>query len=145
RDKLTLICDPDLAAFGPWVEQLLAGVCSRNRGVVPVVNEPVDFEVGAYSQDRCFVYLRIDNRDRSELDDRVDTLVARAQPVARITLRDRAELGGEFWRGQLAAALVGAFLRLSPFDESGVAASRAAARRFLDASSLKDGLPKWPS
>jgi hypothetical protein len=143
RNKLTLLCDSALSAFGPWVEQLVAGVSGRNRGVVPVVNEPVD-SVDDYGADRCFVYVRI-TRDRSPLDDQVDTLVARGQPVARVTLRDTAELGGEFFRWEVATALVGAFFHLSPFDDSGVAASSAATRRFLDAFSQRNSLPKWHS
>ena len=57
-DKLTLVAPPEVAAFGPWVEQLVAESTGKeSTGVVPVVDEdlaPPDH----YGPDRLFVALR---------------------------------------------------------------------------------------
>ncbi|MEI8132041.1 MAG: bifunctional transaldolase/phosoglucose isomerase, partial [Leptolinea sp.] len=57
KDKITLFADPELAAFGPWVEQLIAESSGKNgKGMVPVDMEP---KADIYSTDRIFVYLRL--------------------------------------------------------------------------------------
>ena len=57
RDKLTLLTSPSLAAFGPWVEQLVAESTGKEGvGILPVDEEPVG-SVDSYGDDRLFVYL----------------------------------------------------------------------------------------
>jgi transaldolase/glucose-6-phosphate isomerase len=55
RDKLTFVVDRELAAFGPWVEQLIAESTGKSGvGVVPVDGEPLG-PASAYGSDRVFV------------------------------------------------------------------------------------------
>ena len=54
RDKLTLITSPSVAAFGMWVDQLIAESTGKDGvGIVPVVNEPL-MPAGYYGDDRVF-------------------------------------------------------------------------------------------
>jgi hypothetical protein len=144
RDKLTLLFEPEVSPFGHWVEQLLCEASGRGKGVVPVVGERLESS-DIYGPDRCFVYTRLAGQRRTALDDGIDALVAAGQPVARITLREKAELGGEFFRWEVATALVASFLRISPFEDKSVVSSRAATRRFIDAFLERRSMPKWRS
>jgi len=55
RDKLTLLLPDRLAAFGLWVEQLIAESTGKNgTGVVPIAGEHPSHPA-AYGSDRLFV------------------------------------------------------------------------------------------
>ncbi len=59
RDKLTFVIDRELAAFGPWVEQLIAESTGKHGvGVVPVDGEPLGAPA-AYGNDRVFVRIAL--------------------------------------------------------------------------------------
>jgi transaldolase/glucose-6-phosphate isomerase len=52
RDKLTLLAPPELAPFGPWVEQLVAESTGKNGvGILPVEGEPL-LDPSLYGPDR---------------------------------------------------------------------------------------------
>jgi len=60
RDKATFVVSPRIAAFGLWVEQLLAESTGKEgKGILPVAEEPLG-DPAAYGDDRVFVYLRDD-------------------------------------------------------------------------------------
>ncbi|MGE0542326.1 MAG: bifunctional transaldolase/phosoglucose isomerase [Dehalococcoidia bacterium] len=131
RDKLTLICAPGIASFGYWVEQLIAeSTGKQGKGIIPIEGEPVGAPA-VYGDDRLFVYLTL----AEEPDDHQDAAVAALEragfPVVRITLRDRYDLGGEFFRWELATATAGALLGVNPFDEPNVQESKDNTRRVL--------------
>ena len=50
------------------------------------------------------------------------------QPVVRLSLPDRYDIGGEFFRWEIATAVAGAVLGVNPFDQPDVEASKVAAR-----------------
>jgi hypothetical protein len=52
-------------------------------------------------------------------------------PVVRIALRNRLDIGGEFFRWELATAVAGAILRVNPFDQPDVAESKRNTERVL--------------
>ena len=59
RDKLTFIISPPIAAFGLWVEQLIAESTGKNGiGIVPICDEPI-VDAKSYADDRVFVYLKL--------------------------------------------------------------------------------------
>ena len=120
RDKLTLITSPSLAGFGLWVEQLLAESTGKEgRGIVPVAGEPL-VDARLYGPDRLFVYLRLEEDDNSEIDAAVESIQLAGHPLVRMDLKDRYDLGADFYRWEFATALAGALLGINPFDQPDV-------------------------
>ena len=120
RDKLTLITSPSLAGFGLWVEQLLAESTGKEgRGIVPVAGEPL-VDARLYGPDRLFILLRLEEDDNSEIDAAVESIQLAGHPLVRMELKDKYDLGGEFYRWEFATALAGALLGINPFDQPDV-------------------------
>jgi glucose-6-phosphate isomerase len=143
RDKLTFLLEPQLAALGAWLEQLIAeSTGKRGTGIVPVDGEPLG-EVSAYGPDRVFVRIgRPAASDwRSRADALLDGLAAAGHPVVDIELRDGAWLGGEFFRWEFATAVAGAELGIDPFDEPNVTESKDNTRRVLERFHDEGALP----
>jgi len=138
RDKVTLLISPRIATFGLWVEQLIAESTGKGgRGILPVVGEPfVGME--AYGRDRTFVSIRLAGDDNEVLDGRIEALRAVGQPLAEIALASPDDLGGEFFRWELATAVAGHLLGINPFDQPDVQASKTQTRQVL-ASFLEGG------
>ena len=108
RDKLTFVTSPSLGSFGLWAEQLVAeSLGKEGRGIVPVVDEPV-VSPDSYGDDRLFVYLRLDGDDNSEVDAAIQRIGSSGQPVLRLDLGDRYDIGAEFYRWEFAVAVIGA-------------------------------------
>ncbi len=138
RDKLTLVTSPAIAGFGLWVEQLVAESTGKEgKGVVPVAGEPL-LEPAAYGNDRFFVYLRLDGDDNAQLDQAIERLESSGHPVARLALKDRYDLGGEFFRWEFATAVAGAILGIQPFDQPNVQQAKDLTAQVL-ASYEKEG------
>ena len=139
RDKLTFVIDRELAAFGPWVEQLIAE--STGKGGVGVV--PVDGEhlagAEAYSNDRVFVRITLDgsvgpdHTTDSNVEARLAELAAAGHPIIRISVGSKIELGAEFVRWEVATALAGAVLGIDPFDQPNVEEAKVNTRAVLSA------------
>ncbi|MEW6475497.1 MAG: bifunctional transaldolase/phosoglucose isomerase [Actinomycetota bacterium] len=124
RDKLTLVTAPEAAAFGPWVEQLLAESTGKDgTGVVPVIDEDLAIP-GRYSADRLFVVLG-DHPATAELE-------AAGHPVVRLDPLSPARLGAEFFRWEFATAVAGHVLGVNPFNEPNVAEAKEATRQILE-------------
>lgn len=138
RDKLTILASPVFAAFGDWLEQLLAeSTGKQGTGIVPVVGEPVAAPA-VYSDDRAFVVVA----HAADPVPGIDELEAAGHPVLRITLDDRHELGGEFVRWEAATALAGAVIGINPFDEPNVAESKQHTEDVLDEVADGTALPE---
>jgi transaldolase/glucose-6-phosphate isomerase len=137
RDKLTLVVSPALASFGSWIEQLVAASTGKEgRGVVPVDLEPVG-DPKEYGDDRLFVYIRLGEGDAAQ-SRAVGALEKAGQPVVYLTLEDRAALGREFFRWEVATAIAGAVLGVNPFDEPNVTEAKLATSALLAAQSQPD-------
>ena len=120
RDKLTLATSPAISSFGLWAEQLIAESTGKeDKGIVPVVDEPL-LTPQSYGADRVFIYLRLDGDDNSQTDAAVEGIQAAGQPVARFDLKDKYDVGGEFYRWEFATAVAGAILGINPFDQPDV-------------------------
>ena len=124
RDKLTLVTSPSIRSFGLWVEQLIAESTGKEGlGIVPVAGEPLACP-NQYGDDRLFVYLRLDGDDNDESDDAVQAIESSGQPVVHLDLRDKYDLGAEFFRWELATAVAGSNIGINPFDQPNVQAAK---------------------
>jgi transaldolase/glucose-6-phosphate isomerase len=128
RNKVTLIASPRIATFGYWVEQLLAESTGKEgKGLVPVEGEPVG-KPAVYGSDRLFVYIRMDADPPNRA---VQALEKDGQPVVTLTMRDRLDLGGEFFRWEVATAIAGAVLGIDAFDQPNVQESKDNTKKVL--------------
>lgn len=130
-DKLTLVLPPDIAAFGMWLEQLIAESTGKaGIGILPVAGEPVG-EPTVYGEDRFFVCLGA-QVDHGRIDNE-------AHPVIRLPYVDRYSIGAECFRWEFAIAVAGHVLGINAFNQPNVEAAKKAASKVLD-----EGLPELP-
>jgi transaldolase/glucose-6-phosphate isomerase len=128
RNKLTLIMSPKVATFGYWVEQLLAESTGKEgKGIVPIEGEPVG-KPGVYGDDRLFVYIRMDVDPPNRA---VQALEKAGQPVVTLTMRNKLDLGGEFFRWEVATAIAGSVLGIDAFDQPNVQESKDNTKKVL--------------
>jgi glucose-6-phosphate isomerase len=132
RDKLTFLADPDIAAFGAWVEQLIAeSTGKRGVGIVPVDLEPIG-SIEHYGADRAFVRLALaGGRGSPEADALADAAATAGHPVIRIEIADPIDLAAEFVRWEVATAIAGAVLGIDPFDQPNVEEAKQRTRDLL--------------
>lgn len=128
RNKLTLVCSPALASFGGWLEQLVAESTGKaGQAIIPVDGEEIG-DPGVYGDDRLFVYLRLESGADGRQDASVQDLAEAGHPVITLRVSNTWDLGKEFFRWEVATAVAGSVLRLNPFDQPDVEASKVAAR-----------------
>ena len=145
RDKVTLLTSPALASFGLWVEQLLAESTGKEgTGLVPVAGEPLAPPT-AYGTDRVFVSLRLRGDRNASLDRTVSALQRAGHPVFSLNLKDRYDLGGEFFRWEFATAIAGHALGIHPFDQPNVQESKDNTGRVLKEVETQGRFPSLPS
>ena len=141
RDKLTLVTSPSMSSFGLWVEQLIAeSLGKEGRGIVPVAGEPL-VTANLYGNDRLFVYLRLEGDDNSGTDASIERMGASGQPVVRLDLRNKYDLGAEFYRWEYATAVAGAILGIHPFDQPNVQGAKDMTERVLAQYEASGRLP----
>ncbi len=141
RDKVTLVFSDKLRTLGGWIEQLLAESLGKNgHGLVPVDAEPL----GAPSvdgDDRLFVAMLLKG-DQTH-DAALAKLGEAGHPVIRFTLADPLDVGGEFFRWELATAAAGALLGVNPFDEPNVLSAKEKTAALLLGWKKTRRLLKW--
>ena len=131
REKLTLVTSPSMESFGLWVEQLIAESTGKEgRGIIPVAGEPL-LAPESYGEDRLFVCLRLEGDDNTAIDAAVERFQSGGQPVVRLHLRDRYDLGAELFRWEFAVAVAGAILGIHPFDQLNVQGAKDQTDRVL--------------
>jgi len=141
RDKVTFFTSPSIAAFGVWVEQLIAeSLGKQGLGILPVVDEAMT-EAAFYNRDRVIVYLRIAGDDNAALDGRVDVLAAGGHPVVWVDMDELEDLGQEFFRWEMATAAAGAVLKINPFDQPNVEQAKVKARELMAEFEAHGALP----
>jgi glucose-6-phosphate isomerase len=144
RDKVTLISSPELTAFVPWVEQLVAESTGKHGlGILPLADEGAAPE--RLGNDRLYVYLRLADADNAASDARAEALLQSGQPLLAIALADRYDLGAEFYRWELATAMAGAILAINPFDQPDVESAKVQARTALAQYETTRALPAQES
>ena len=141
RDKLTIYSGPGLDAFGGWAEQLIAESTGKNgRGIVPIDAKQVSAPE-IYAADRLFVHLEL----RGRPDPRTAAIQALADaghPVVRIQVADSYGVAQEFFRWEIATAVVGAIMGIHPFDQPDVESAKIAARKLTDAYEQSGTMPE---
>ncbi|PIV07283.1 MAG: glucose-6-phosphate isomerase [Syntrophobacterales bacterium CG_4_8_14_3_um_filter_58_8] len=139
RDKLTFLLSPQLAAFGDWVEQLLAeSLGKKGEGILPVVGE----EFGpppVYGPDRIFCSLRLAGDAAGEAQ--LKALAEAGHPVIDIELADPYDLGGHCFFWEMATAVAGWRLAINPFDQPDVEAAKVLARKMITEYREKGAMP----
>jgi transaldolase / glucose-6-phosphate isomerase len=131
-DKLTVIVSPRIYDLGAWLEQLIAESTGKNgHAIIPVDREPLGAPA-VYGPDRLFAYLRLVNAPDDEQDAAVEALVSAGKAVVRIDVPDVYGLAGEFFRWEIATAVAGAIMRINPFDQPDVEASKIETRKLTD-------------
>lgn len=130
RDKITMITSPGIQDFGAWLEQLLAESTGKaGKGLIPIHEERLG-PPQAYGNDRLFAYIRLESKPDSTQDAAMDALEQAENPVVRIAVADPYDLGQEFFRWEIAAAVAGAVIGINPFDQPDVEESKVATRRL---------------
>ena len=136
RDKITYVCSPSVAAFGAWVEQLIAESTGKNgTGIVPVAGEPLG-DHRTYGDDRLFVHLDVAGEDPAGRPAALEVLQAVGHPVIRVVLDDLYDLGAELFRSEMAVAAAGSVLGINPFDQPDVQIAKDLARRAMSEEGL---------
>lgn len=137
RDKVTFLTSKSVATLGYWIEQLVAESTGKEgKGILPVEGErPGESEV--YGKDRLFVYIRLDKK----LDKTVAALRAAGHPVIELHLDDAYDVGGEFFRWEVATVAAGYILNINPFDQPNVQESKDNTVRLLKAHAETGKLP----
>lgn len=139
RDKITFLTSPGLANFADWVEQLIAESTGKDgKGIVPVVGEAIG-SPQVYGADRLFVYLRLDGDDT--YDAAVEALIESGQPAITLHLKDRYDIGGQFFLWEMATAIAGYRLNIQPFNQPNVEAAKVLARQMVKAYEEQGALP----
>ncbi|MGH7848180.1 MAG: hypothetical protein ACREQW_23825 [Candidatus Binatia bacterium] len=135
KDKVTFVASPGLDAFPDWIEQLIAESTGKNgKGILPVAGE-APLAADNYSSDRVFVYLRLEGERNEELDLGMKMIADAGHPSVRIDLADAHDLGGEFFRWEVAVAAAGAALEIHPFDQPDVQLAKDLARQAMEKQS----------
>jgi len=120
KNKLTLVMPEKLKTFSLWVEQLVAESTGKEgKGVVPVCQEELS-EPDKYQSDRFFVRTRLAGASEPETEAKLETVKTAGHPVYEIVINDPYDLGGEFFRWEIATAAAGAVLGINPFDQPDV-------------------------
>ena len=140
RDKLTIVCHPEIAAFGAWAEQLIAESTGKSgTGIVPIEGETLGF-AHEYGNDRVFVYVGdglppnehiLGDIDGSAIETRLHMLEAAGQPVIRLRMTDRLDIGEQFALWEVAVAAAGSVLGIDAFDQPNVQESKDNTKRLL--------------
>lgn len=141
RNKLTFVLSPGIEDLGAWIEQLIAESTGKNaKGIITVDRESLAGPA-AYGNDRLFVYVRLDPWPEPKQDQGVEALEAAGQPVVRIRVADIYDLGQEFFRWEIAAAVAGSVIGIHPFDQPDVEASKVATHRLTAEFERTGALP----
>ena len=140
-DKVTLITSPGISDLGAWLEQLLAESTGKEgKGIIPGDREQLG-PPELYGKDRVFVYLRLETAPDSAQDAKVTALENAGQAVVRISLGDPYDLGQEFFRWEIATAVAGSIIRINPFNQPDVEASKTATRQLTAEYEKTGSLP----
>jgi transaldolase / glucose-6-phosphate isomerase len=145
RDKLTILADKEVEAFGSWLEQLIAESTGKvGRGIIPVDLEP-EVNVQDYGNDRLFVYVRLSGKKA----DLVEKIQAAGQPVLVFELKDGYDLGTEFYRWEMAMAVACVLLAVNGFDQPDVQDNKLRTIKKIGelrkTGSMEEGQPIWES
>jgi transaldolase/glucose-6-phosphate isomerase len=141
RDKVTIFGSAGLAGFGAWAEQLFAESTGKNGdGLIPIDGEPIAAPE-AYGNDRFFIDLKLKGDTDGGHEAKLAALETAGHPVVRIVQKSPLNIGQEFFRFEIATAVAGAVIRINPFDQPDVEASKIKTRELTAAFEKTGALP----
>jgi transaldolase/glucose-6-phosphate isomerase len=142
RSKVTIITSPGIHDLGAWLEQLIAESTGKiGKGLVPVDREALGAPE-VYGNDRVFVHLRLANEPDTAQAQKLEALGSAGHPVVEIELADTYDLGQEFFRWEIATAVAGSILKINPFNQPDVEASKIVTRQLTEAYEKTGRLPE---
>lgn len=131
KDKVTFIVSPKLEALGAWLEQLLAESTGKfGKGLIPIDLEPLG-KPDSYSLDRLFIYIRLEDAPDAIQDSALAALKKTDQMVVQLNVLNKEQLGGEFFRWEMATAVAGSIMGINPFDQPDVEGSKKLAAQLI--------------
>ena len=131
RDKITFVISPRFSRFGNWVEQLLGESTGKNEtGVIPITSERLGGE-SVYGKDRVFIYLRDSQWPDEAQDAGIERLREIKQPLVQLDIKAPYELGAQFFQWQFATVVAASVLKINPFTQPDVEASKVEAQRLI--------------
>ncbi|MEZ5786176.1 MAG: bifunctional transaldolase/phosoglucose isomerase [Xanthobacteraceae bacterium] len=141
RDKVTFNASPRFADFGAWTQQLIAESTGKNGKAII----PIDFETlgppEVYGEDRFFIDLRMAS-EASDTDAAALAALEKAgHPVVRIVMHTAEDVAQEFFRFEIATAVAGAVMKIHPFDQPDVEATKIKTRELIAAFEASGKLP----
>jgi transaldolase/glucose-6-phosphate isomerase len=140
-DKVTIAASPGIYDIGAWLEQLLAESTGKEgKGIVPVDRERLG-PPSSYGDDRLFAYLRLEGEADAAQDAAVDALEKAGKPVVRIGVASRYDIGEELFRWEVATAVAGSVMKINPFNQPDVEASKLATRALTSEYEKTGKLP----
>jgi transaldolase/glucose-6-phosphate isomerase len=141
RDKVTFVASPAITGLGAWLEQLLAESTGKSgKGIIPIDRE-APAPLAEFGSDRLFVHLRLASAPDAAQDKAMEALKDAGQPVVSIDLPGAHDLGGEFFRWEIATAVAGSILGINAFDQPDVEASKDATRALTAEYEKTGALP----
>ena len=141
RDKVTIVTSPGISDLGAWLEQLLAESTGKlGKGIIPVDREQLG-KPEVYGSDRVFAYIRLESAPDAAQDAKLAAIEKAGHPVVRISMTDVYDLGQEFFRWEIAAAVAGAIIGINPFNQPDVEASKVVTRDLTTEYEKKGSLP----
>jgi glucose-6-phosphate isomerase len=142
RNKVTIITSSGIHDLGAWLEQLIAESTGKiGKGLIPVDRETLGAPE-VYGNDRVFVHLRLANEPDTAQSQKLDALRSAGHPVVEIELADTYDLGQEFFRWEIATAVAGSILKINPFNQPDVEASKIVTRQLTEAYEKTGKLPE---
>ena len=141
RDKVTILASPKIADFGAWAEQLIAESTGKEgKGLIPIDGEPLG-DASLYGDDRFFIDIRTADEEDDAHEEKLQALENAGHPVVRIVMDSIDQIGQEFFRFEIAAAVAGAVLGINPFDQPDVEAAKIRTRELTSAFEKTGRLP----
>jgi transaldolase/glucose-6-phosphate isomerase len=142
RNKVTIVTSPGISDLGAWLEQLIAESTGKlGKGLIPVDREALG-SPEVYGNDRVFAYLRLANEPDTAQKQKLDALKKAGHPVIEIELPDIYDIGQEFFRWEIATAVAGSILKINPFNQPDVEASKIVTRQLTEAYEKSGKLPE---
>jgi transaldolase/glucose-6-phosphate isomerase len=141
RDKITIFTSPGISDLGAWLEQLIAESTGKvGKGIIPVDREKIG-KPAVYGSDRVFAYLRLAKENNKAMDQAVTALEKSGQPVVRIVVASKMDLGQEFFRWEIATATAGSIIGINTFNQPDVEASKVETRKLTSEYENSGKLP----
>jgi glucose-6-phosphate isomerase len=132
RDKLTIFTSKEIYDVGAWLEQLIAESTGKSDiSIIPVDREKIQ-PPQVYGNDRVFAYLKLKDDADEARENAVTSLEKSGQPVVRIEIADKMNLGQEFFRWEFATAVAGSIMQINTFNQPDVESAKIEAKKLTE-------------